>query len=277
MRDASGAATDEPDEGDSVRTRTEPAPSDAATFVAEALADGALVTVFGTCRIVDGESDEERDPVDRHLLLKPDDIAVIHSLGEGTEADGRYPGNDLRCRVEDGELVVEAQGVGRDGPVCVRFSTVAHVAAFGSSGPGGAPETASEGEADPHAGRGSDTGSPAFAATEADLKARILDEPDLVEGGFTPLATERETPAGAVDVYGRDDEGRTVVLELKRRRAGPDAVGQLRRYVDALERDLHAEAEIRGVLVAPSVTERARALLNEEGLEFVPLTPTGGG
>ena len=50
---------------------------------------------------------------------------------------------------------------------------------------------------------------------------------------------------------------------------------QLDRYVEALERDLHADAEVRGVLVAPSVTERAERLLAERGLEFVPLTPRG--
>ncbi|PSQ33190.1 endonuclease NucS, partial [Halobacteriales archaeon SW_12_69_24] len=52
--------------------------------------------------------------------------------------------------------------------------------------------------------------------------------------------------------------------------------GQLGRYVDALERDLHAEAEVRGILVAPSVTDRARRMLAERGLEFVALDPTGG-
>ncbi|PSP51500.1 endonuclease NucS, partial [Halobacteriales archaeon QH_7_68_42] len=76
--------------------------------------------------------------------------------------------------------------------------------------------------------------------------------------------------------YGEDRDGRTVVLELKRRRVGPDAVGQLGRYVDALERDLHAETEVRGMLVAPSVTDRARRMLAERGLEFVALAPTGG-
>jgi hypothetical protein len=48
-------------------------------------------------------------------------------------------------------------------------------------------------------------------------------------------------------------------------------VGQLSRYVAALERDLHADTEVRGVLAAPSVTDRARRLLREEGLEFVSL------
>jgi len=66
-------------------------------------------------------------------------------------------------------------------------------------------------------------------------------------------------------------------VELKRRRVGPDAVGQLQRYVDALRRDLHAEAAVRGILVAPSVTDRARGLLAEKGLEFVALEPKTDG
>lgn len=84
---------------------------------------------------------------------------------------------------------------------------------------------------------------------------------------------ERATPAGAVDIYGEDSAGRAVVVELKRRRVGPDAVSQLRRYVDALERDLHADAAVRGILVAPSVTDRASRLLSDHGLEFVSLEP----
>jgi endonuclease len=96
----------------------------------------------------------------------------------------------------------------------------------------------------------------------------------LLETGFTPLATERDTPAGAVDIYGEDAAGRSVVVELKRRRVGPDAVSQLRRYVDALSRDLHADASVRGILVAPSVTDRAERLLARNDLEFVSLEPT---
>ena len=110
--------------------------------------------------------------------------------------------------------------------------------------------------------------------TEEDLRQRILDDPDLVEPEFTPLSTERATPAGAVDIYGEDADGRTVVVELKRRRVGPDAVGQVDRYVGALERDLHDDTEIRGILVAPSITDRARELLAEKGMEFVALEPT---
>ena len=135
----------------------------------------------------------------------------------------------------------------------VTFETVTHAAAFD----------------------GTDPEDLALTGTEADLKDRILEDPALVEAGFTPLATERETPAGAVDIYGEDDAGRTVVVELKRRRVGPDAVGQLDRYVGALRRDLHADTDVRGILIAPSVTDRARQLLAEKGLEFVAVEPPG--
>jgi hypothetical protein len=122
-----------------------------------------------------------------------------------------------------------------------------------------------------------DTEDLSLSGTEEDLRERILAKPELLEPGFSPRATERQTPAGAVDIYGTDDEGRTVVVELKRRRVGPDAVGQLTRYVEALERDLHADAEIRGILVAPSITDRARGLLEKKGLEFVSLSPEAAG
>jgi RecB family endonuclease NucS len=86
------------------------------------------------------------------------------------------------------------------------------------------------------------------------------------------MMTERETPAGAGDIYGKDVDGTPTIVELKRRRVGPDAVGQLNRYVDALERDLAVGRSVRGILVAPSVTERAERLLATEDLEFVSLT-----
>ena len=86
-----------------------------------------------------------------------------------------------------------------------------------------------------------------------------------------------------MDIFGVDDEGAPVVVELKRRRVGPDAVGQLARYVRALEEELGAERErerdapdtaVRGVLVAPSVTDRAAERLADRGFDHVALDPT---
>lgn len=238
--------------GDFPRAVPDPTIPEAATFVAEAIDQGALVTLFGRCTVdYDGRAASELGPGDRHVMLKPDGTHLVHSDEGQKPVNWQPPGSEHGCRVVEDTLVIESVRTSPEERLVVTLSEVVHVAAF----------DADDGE------------SIDLVGTEADLKRRVLESPELIESGFTPLSTERETPAGAVDVYGEDAEGRTTVLELKRRRVGPDAVGQLNRYVEALERDLHADAEIRGLLVAPSVTERAKALLAEEGLEFVPLTP----
>jgi len=43
--------------------------------------------------------------------------------------------------------------------------------------------------------------------------------------------------------------------------------------VEALDTEVHAERTVRGILVAPSVTDRAQDLLDRRGLEFVSLSP----
>lgn len=286
-----GEHTDDGREGQraaqSARSLARPDLTETADLVAGGLEDGAVVTVSGRCTVsYRGRASSEAPAGTRHVVLKPDGTVLVHDPDGHRPVNWQPPGSDVECRVADDgpvdddldgdvldhaggsggpagdpgggdatrEFVVESRRRSPDERLVVRFSSVLHAAAVPVES----------------------TPPSEVVGTEADLKERVLDGPDLVESGFRPLATERETPAGAVDVYGTDEEGRTVVLELKRRRAGPDAVGQLDRYVTALRRDLHAGAEVRGVLVAPSVTERASALLEEEGLEFVALRPRPG-
>jgi len=235
-----------------VETLTFPEPSAAADLVERGVERGALVTLFGACRVeYEGRAASSLGTGDRHVTLKPDGAALVHTDEGQQPVNWQPPGCDHSVAAEDERLVVRSDRTSPDEELEVVFETVVHAAAFD----------------------GSDPEELAVTGTEADLKERVLDEPERIEPGFTPLATERETPAGAVDVYGEDADGRTVVLELKRRRVGPDAVGQLARYVEALGRDLHADSEVRGILVAPSVTDRARSLLAERGLEFVALDP----
>lgn len=252
MRDDDPVGATHPTDG--VRTRANPTAAEAAELASDGVDRGALVTLFGRCTVdYEGRAASELGLGDRHLMLKPDGAALVHTDEGQQPVNWQPPGCEHVVRVDSGDVVVESHRTTPEESLVVRFSSVTHAGAFAVSDPE----------------------SLDVVGTEADLKERILASPELVESGFRPLATERETPAGAVDVYGEDREGRTVVLELKRRRVGPDAVGQLSRYVEALRRDLHADANVRGILVAPSVTERAEALLAEKGLEFVSLTPQG--
>jgi len=214
---------------------------------------GDVVSVFGCCRVAyDGRASSTLGAGDRLLLLKPDGTALVHTDEGHQPVNWQPPDCDHAAAVADGELVVHSSRSTPDEELSVRFEAVEQVSRYAVT----------------------DESTLSVEGTEEDLRQRVLADPALVETGFEPRATERDTPAGAVDIYGVDSDGRTVVVELKRRRVGPDAVGQLGRYVDALRRDSHDGASIRGILVAPSVTDRARELLAEEGLEFVAVDPT---
>jgi len=229
-----------------------PDPASARDRVAAAIEADEMVTVFGRCTVeYEGRAASTLGPGDRLVVLKPDGTALVHTDEGQKPVNWQPPGCSHEVAASDGEFRIRSLRTAPEEELIVDFERVDRVASFDVT----------------------DGRDLALSGTGEDLRQRILDDPELVEPGFVPLATERETPAGAVDIYGEDARGATVVVELKRKRVGPDAVGQLDRYVDALGRDLHADAEVRGILVAPSVTERARNLLAEKGLEFVSLGP----
>lgn len=226
------------------RTLTDPGLDAAADFASDAAGDALAVSLVGACEATFSGRAERRLPGGvRQLLWKPDDTLLVHGAS-GRDPDAWASGGAVAVELRDDRLVVETDGGAADA-LRVRFAAVHAATAFD---PTGAAATVS--------------------GTESDLKERVLADPDLVEPGFRPLATERETPAGRVDVYGRDADGTVVAVELKNVRAGPSAASQLERYVTALRRDLHADATVRGVLVAPGVTEKTRRLLAESGLAF---------
>jgi len=237
---------------DGPETSHQPTPDETRAILAEGLDRGAILALFGRCTVdYEGRAASTLGPGDRLVVLKPDGTALVHTDEGQQPVNWQPPGCDHAVTVEDDTLVVESERPSPEESLVVRFLGIDHVVAYD----------------------GSDPNDLSLSGTEADLRERILDDPELVEPGFQARATERDTPAGAVDIYGEDGDGNAVVVELKRRRVGPDAVGQLTRYVDALERDLHAGQSVRGILVAPSVTDRARRLLAERGLEFVSLAP----
>lgn len=237
------------------RTLASPDPETARDHVAAAIERGDVATLWGRCTVeYDGRAASYLGPGDRLVVLKPDGTLLVHTTTGQQPANWQPPGSTHEPSVSNDRLRIVSRRSTPEEELTVEFQRVEHLAAFD----------------------GVDEQDVALAGTEADLRQRILDDPALVEAGFRPLATERDTAAGAVDVYGEDAAGTPVVLELKRRRVGPEAVGQLDRYVAALHRDLPAGAAVRGILVAPSLTDRAHALLDERDLEFVSLSPGRG-
>jgi RecB family endonuclease NucS len=236
----------------SVTTLHRPAHREALWELEAAFDRGDLVTLFGRCTVeYSGRAASSLGPGDRLLVLKPDGTALVHTDENRTPVNWQPPGSEHRAAVRDGRLRVRSVRESPEETLDVHFEQIHQFSALSVSG----------------------RRSVAVTGSEEDLRQHILDDPTLVEDGFVPEATERETAAGPVDVFGHDADGTPVVVELKRRRVGPAAVGQLQRYVDALGEELPDGVAIRGILVAPSVTDRAREMLAERGLGFVAVDP----
>jgi RecB family endonuclease NucS len=129
---------------------------------------------------------------------------------------------------------------------------------------------------------------------EAHLQALLAEHTATLGPGFTLIRREYPTAIGPVDLLCRDADGVTVAVEIKRRseiegsqstepagsgrsrhwavevkrKATIDAVEQLTRYLELLNRD-PLLAPVGGVLAAQSIAPQARTLAEDRGIRCV--------
>ena len=131
---------------------------------------------------------------------------------------------------------------------------------------------------------------------EAHLQELLAAQLGLLGDGWRLVRREYPTPIGPVDLMCRDGAGHGVAVEIKRRGeidgssfaegtasaggahvavevkrvAGIDAVEQLTRYLELLNRDPLLRP-VRGVLAAQSIRPQARTLAEDRGIRCVIL------
>jgi RecB family endonuclease NucS len=228
-----------------VRTLRDLAPQPARDFI-ESEAGSKLVQVVGRCEIrYEGRAQSTLERGDRLLVMKPDGTFLAHTDEKLKPVNWQPPGSSFQAAVDDEDrLVVTAS---RSEPREVVRVTVDEIQMVQSM------DLADDGELD-------------LVGTEDDLQELLYERPDLVEEGFTFWSRERTSGRGPMDLYGEDAEGNRVVVEVKRTTAGVAEVQQLRRYV---EREEEARgADVRGLLFAPDVSDKARRFLSDLGLEY---------
>jgi hypothetical protein len=102
---------------------------------------------------------------------------------------------------------------------------------------------------------------------EAHLQELLADHVDTLGAGWRLVRREFPTAIGPVDLLCRDEAGRTVAVEIKRR-GEIDGVEQLTRYLELLNRDPHL-APVRGLFVAQEIKPQARTLAADRGIDCV--------
>lgn len=111
-------------------------------------------------------------------------------------------------------------------------------------------------------GRLRDEGGFHMYLSEKEISEILKKHPELVEDGFRIVSMERREDTGIVDVFGIDANGRRTIVEIKKDRAGKEAVRQVLRYVRGVG------AGVRVVLLSPGITPEAERMLRKNNIKF---------
>lgn len=104
---------------------------------------------------------------------------------------------------------------------------------------------------------------------EAHLQELLAEHIETLGAGYTLVRREFMTAIGPVDILCRDDQGRSVAVEIKRR-GDIDGVEQLTRYLELLNRD-PLLAPVTGVFAAQQIKPQARTLAEDRGIRCITL------
>ncbi|HEV8289739.1 MAG TPA: endonuclease NucS [Candidatus Norongarragalinales archaeon] len=225
-------------------------PQQAKNIVDSSLNAGKLCILVGNCKVqYEGRAASKLSEGDRVLMIKSDGTFLVHQSKQAKAVNYQGPGAKILTEINDEGLVVSAV---RKLPnliekIDVRFRDIYFAEAFGLK----------------------DDANLKLFGSERQLSDLLMQDLSLIEPGLVPLQQESVQARGYMDIIAQDSKGRIVVVELKRRIAGLDAVTQLKRYVEELSK---RKGKItRGILVAPEITERALLMLQNWGLEYFKL------
>jgi RecB family endonuclease NucS len=210
------------------------------------------VLIVGNCWVeYRGRASSKLEAGERIVILKEDGSLLVHRSVGYEPVNWQPPGCLFHVGISGGGKVLQVKAVRRKPAESVRisFDRVFLVSVLNLV----------------------DTGVFELYATEEDMQRAILMQPSLIEEGFKPISYEKKVEPGFVDVYGVDQKGRFVVVEIKRKIASQEAALQLARYVKAV-RSL-VNREVRGILAAPDLAKGVQRLLSSLGLDFKAVDP----
>lgn len=218
--------------------------------VKEGLSQRRTLLLVGGCSVdYNGRASSRLELGERVVMIKEDGSVLVHRPRGYEAVNWQPPGCIFHTRVKEGVLQITAVRRAPAESLRMSFSSLHLVASL----------------------KLTDEGQFSLHASEEDMQRAVLLMPSLIEEGFKPISYEKKVEPGFVDVYGVDDNGRLVVVEIKRKTAGREAVLQLSRYAKAIEG--MASRDVRGVLAAPGLAKGAQKLLVSLGLTFKALDP----
>jgi RecB family endonuclease NucS len=232
-------------------TLSNPSVDEANALVEKALSQRWTLILVGNCIVhYAGRAKSTLGAGERILIVKEDGAILVHRPLGYEPVNWQPSGCIIHTRKENSVLEVKAIRRKPLEHVRVTFTSIYLAAAFSLK----------------------DSAGFVLNASEEDMQRAILLKPSLLEEGFKPISYEKKVEPGFVDVYGEDEKGRLVVVEIKRKTAGKEAVLQLAKYIEAIKSKINRE--VRGVLAAPNLAKDAHRLLETLNLQYKTLSPT---
>nr|NIR16093.1 DUF91 domain-containing protein [Desulfobacterales bacterium] len=206
--------------------------------VEQALSARRVLLIIGNCWVeYKGRASSKLEPGERIVLIKEDGSVLVHRPTAYEPVNWQPPGCVFQTDVDGDILQIDAIRKRPSESVRLFFDHIFLVSAVSLL----------------------DRGRFSLYASEEDMQRAVLAEPSLLEPDFKPIAYEKKVEPGFIDVYGIDEKGRFVVVEIKRRTAGRQSALQLARYVDSVN-DM-VNRKVRGILVAPRLGKGVHRLL----------------
>lgn len=227
-----------------------PSVDEAEKTAREAISQHKMLLVVGRCWIqYIGRAKSKLEPGERLLIIKEDGSLLVHRSVGYEPVNWQPPGCIFHTQAKEGLLEIKAIRQKPQESVRAYFDRIDLVSGLELE----------------------DSGKFSLYGSEEDMHKAILVKPSLLEEGFNPISYEKKVEPGFVDVYGEDENGRLVVVEVKRKTAGKQAAIQLAKYVEAIRG--RADRQVRGILAAPDVANDVQKLLESLGIEFKRLDP----
>ena len=222
----------------------------AGIFIREALSKRKTVIAVGNCWVdYRGRASSKLESGERIVVFKEDGSVLVHRPVGYEPVNWQPPGCLFQTRVVNNVLHVRAIRRKPSEAIRVSFDRLYLLSAMNLV----------------------DKGEFSLHASEEDMQRAIIQNPSILDPGFKPITYEKKVEPGFVDVYGVDEDGKLVVVEIKRKVAGKEAALQLSKYVNSVQ--TIANREVRGVLVAPRLAKGVQRLLTTLGLDFKSLDP----
>ena len=227
-----------------------PAFEEAIIVVKECIENRKVLFITGNCWVdYQGRANSKLDPGERIVIIKEDGSVLVHRPTGYEPVNWQPPGSLFKTSVMEEILRIRSIRRKPSESVQIFFDYIYLLSTLNLI----------------------DRGEFFLHASEADMQKAILLKPSIIEPGFKPTTYEKKVEPGFVDVYGTDKNGKFVVIEIKRKTAGREAVLQLAKYVKAIKAIVNRE--VRGILVAPRMAKGVQKLLTTLKLDYKPLDP----